>query len=296
MTTLRPGSEWASLHGVKILDNDGWRRNDGVSLSTPITAEDYDSRIADCTVLITTNSLSGDHSLIRDSRTLSHVALRVRDALRETRRNGHSFVLGLELDADFAITPDDAYIGIKEINGLVPGAVSFGRTLRHESLFGGPVDGEVPAGLSPNDTMSWVGVTIPNLILPGPRAYLSGPITGIGLEEADRRFGAVEDWASEELALEVTNPMSSDVVKCKNPSECIVSTPEEHWRHCMRDCLSALITLDISSMIILPGWNESRGARIEVEVARALGIRLVVLSSTDLNRILLGYGSDGKGL
>lgn len=52
--------EWIDLTGAQILDPDGWRHDDGVTMDTPITGEDFMNRLGECTV----NAL-GDYQRIR---------------------------------------------------------------------------------------------------------------------------------------------------------------------------------------------------------------------------------------
>lgn len=50
---LRSAHDWLKLYdyyGYTILDPDGWRRNDGVTMDTPITRADFRERLAECTI------------------------------------------------------------------------------------------------------------------------------------------------------------------------------------------------------------------------------------------------------
>lgn len=51
MQTLRTGAEWAKRYGITIMDPDGWRRNDGVTMETPITLLDFANRVWECTIM-----------------------------------------------------------------------------------------------------------------------------------------------------------------------------------------------------------------------------------------------------
>lgn len=44
--------------------------------------------------------------------------------------------------------------------------------------------------------------------------------------------------------------------------------PSKEWADYMRECIPALLTCDAISM--LPGWEKSKGASLEYEVAKAL--------------------------
>lgn len=52
MLEKRTGREWAAFYRDVIGDPDGWRRNDGVTMDTPITREDYLQRRSVSTVLL----------------------------------------------------------------------------------------------------------------------------------------------------------------------------------------------------------------------------------------------------
>ena len=89
-------------------------------------------------------------------------------------------------------------------------------------------------------------------------AYISGPMTGLpnwnrgafyALAEVLRRRG-----------LETINPAEL------NP----VGRP---WWACMVVCLWALRLAD--EVRLLPGWHQSRGARLEVAAAVVLGLRII---------------------
>lgn len=61
-----------------------------------------------------------------------------------------------------------------------------------------------------------------------------------------------------------------------NPAE--LNGPGLTWQECMRTDLAQLVTC--GAVITLDGWEKSRGASLEVHVARALG--LVVAGLRDL--------------
>lgn len=48
---LMTAKEWAKFIGYEIVDEDGWRRKDGITLDTPITLEDFTSRFNESTVV-----------------------------------------------------------------------------------------------------------------------------------------------------------------------------------------------------------------------------------------------------
>jgi hypothetical protein len=58
-----------------------------------------------------------------------------------------------------------------------------------------------------------------------------------------------------------------------NPLDLHPALGDVVWAQAMRADLRALIVCEAISL--LPGWEDSRGARLEVEIARALGLEEV---------------------
>ena len=90
------------------------------------------------------------------------------------------------------------------------------------------------------------------------RVYISGPITGI-------ENGNFEAFAGAEASLYA---LGHSVV---NPH----ALPHNHgktWQDYMREDLRAL--LDCDAVFTLPGWQMSRGASIEVKLAKDLGMMI----------------------
>lgn len=94
------------------------------------------------------------------------------------------------------------------------------------------------------------------------RVYISGPMTGI--EELN--FPAFNRAAVQlrELGFLVINPVEL------NPD------PSADWHMCLRDDITALMTCDTIAM--LPGWEGSNGAHLEVHIAHRVGIRVISLA------------------
>lgn len=96
------------------------------------------------------------------------------------------------------------------------------------------------------------------------RCYVAGPMTGI----ADLNFPAFHAHAA---ALRM---QGWDVV---NPAE-INSDPEAAWTDCMRADIAQLVTC--SHIALLPGWERSRGARLEEHIAYKLKMGHLWLTET----------------
>lgn len=86
------------------------------------------------------------------------------------------------------------------------------------------------------------------------RIYLSGPMTGL----PDFNYPAFNAEATRLRALGYT---------VENPAE----NPEQSsWGDYMKVALRQMLTCDV--IAVLPGWKDSRGARMEVEIAERVGM------------------------
>lgn len=93
---------------------------------------------------------------------------------------------------------------------------------------------------------------------PMRRIYVSGPMTGL----PDLNFPAFHAEAARLRALgyEVVNPAEL------NPAGA-------SWADCMRTDIAALMTCD--ALVLLPGWADSNGAMVELQLAHRLGMRVL---------------------
>lgn len=93
--------------------------------------------------------------------------------------------------------------------------------------------------------------------------YLSGPMTGLpGLNFP--AFAAM------------TDNLRADGHTVTNPAE--LNPDGDSWNDCMRRDIAALMYCD--TVATLPGWEHSKGARLEVLIAERLG--MTVLNAYDL--------------
>lgn len=105
------------------------------------------------------------------------------------------------------------------------------------------------------------------------KTYLAGPMTGLPLFN----FPAF-DAAAELLTQrghDVINPAQLDRDVGFDPSQ-TESVSKEFLRDALRRDLSALCDADAIAM--LPGWENSGGARIEWQLATHLGLDVIYLS------------------
>ena len=111
------------------------------------------------------------------------------------------------------------------------------------------------------------------------RAYISGPITHHrGLDPFEPATKALEA-----LGYSVLNPKM--IPKC--PDESCVKLPHEiewGWAHSWACCLKydlAQMLLVCDAIVMLDGWQDSHGARLEMSTAAAVG--MTVLFARDLD-------------
>lgn len=105
------------------------------------------------------------------------------------------------------------------------------------------------------------------------RTYIAGPMTGI----AGLNFPAFHAAAAEQRAAghEVINPAeinggADELVAC---AEMDAAQMAEHWKACMRKDISQLMTCN--RIVLLAGWWNSRGARLERHIAEQLGMEII---------------------
>lgn len=89
------------------------------------------------------------------------------------------------------------------------------------------------------------------------RAYLSVPISGYDMNERRKAFSEAEEFIREP-GVEVVSPLDNGL------------PDDAEWSdHMLRD-LEMLIDYDM--MVLLPGWQHSRGCLTEVRFARKMGL------------------------
>jgi len=101
-------------------------------------------------------------------------------------------------------------------------------------------------------------------MLPHP-IYLAGPMTGI--EELNYPAFNAEAARLRALGYTVVNPAELDV-------------PGLPYHECLKNSLRAMLQW-CETVALLPDWEKSNGARIEVNLARSVQIRVVLASMID---------------
>ena len=97
------------------------------------------------------------------------------------------------------------------------------------------------------------------------RAYVAGPLTYNDTATVAVRVRQADAFVAKALELEAAGhealiPTLFDLA---------LDTP---WPVAMRECLKHLLTCDM--IVMLPDWQQSRGARLEHQVAVAIGLEV----------------------
>lgn len=110
--------------------------------------------------------------------------------------------------------------------------------------------------------MSRAAAIPPGRITAEDVVYISGPMTGI--EEYNRpAFNVVELWLRDNVGCMVLNP-------ARHPDGLEYG---EYMRRAYRDLTMA------SAVVLLPGWQTSRGAMAEVQAAGIMGLAVATVES-----------------
>lgn len=98
------------------------------------------------------------------------------------------------------------------------------------------------------------------------RVYISGPMTNM----PDLNFPAFNEAARRlrSLGFEVVNPAEL------NPD------PATPWAQCMRTDIKALCDCDV--IALLPGWEKSKGAHLELQIAHRLELEIKTIKELTL--------------
>lgn len=88
------------------------------------------------------------------------------------------------------------------------------------------------------------------------KVYIAGKVTGEDPGVCFSKFAAVE-YQLKQHGFEVVNPMRL----------CNTNTP---WHDCMKVCITEMLTC--GAVFLLPDWNKSVGATMEVTVANVTAI------------------------
>lgn len=96
--------------------------------------------------------------------------------------------------------------------------------------------------------------------------YISGPITG--QKDYEEKFNEVENFLKP-ICKEIINPVRIIKNYVKEINIHLIKIP---WSRLMRVDLIHLCTCN--SIIMLPGWSYSKGAKLEYDIAKALDFKI----------------------
>ena len=106
------------------------------------------------------------------------------------------------------------------------------------------------------------------------RIYLSGKITGREKEDYTKQFARAESFYKTG-GFDVVNPVTIGEAILKN-------NPNAKWADFMQEDLKALRTC--THIVLLEGWEESKGAKLEKAEAEKLGLEIMYLKLFDGKR------------
>lgn len=112
------------------------------------------------------------------------------------------------------------------------------------------------------------------------KIYIAGPMSGL----PDWNFPAFFEAEAqlEALGHQPVNPAHNDGATVQEALESAGSPdiPNNPWRWYMRRDLPQV--LEVDALCVLPGWQKSKGASLEVHVANAIGLPIYVLKNRKL--------------
>jgi nucleoside 2-deoxyribosyltransferase len=102
--------------------------------------------------------------------------------------------------------------------------------------------------------------------------YLSGPITGY--ENNNRYAFDKAKTHLEVLGYEVISPFDLDIAEPKKGL-----SDGEIWKHYMTTCVDVLLTTEIDMVVVLEDWEKSKGATVEVGLAKGSDIPVIPIGN-----------------
>lgn len=92
-----------------------------------------------------------------------------------------------------------------------------------------------------------------------PILYISGPMSG------NENF----NYHSFENASKRLKQLGYAVI---SPAQPALLSSQYDWKYCMRNSIDLL--LKANSIVLLPGWESSKGANLELQIAQSLGYQV----------------------
>lgn len=96
-----------------------------------------------------------------------------------------------------------------------------------------------------------------------PRVYISGAITSVGYDNAKEMFDQAKELINATGKYQAVSPMDFEEEEVKT------------WEQYMKKDIKLLV--DCEFIYLLPNWRRSKGAVIEYDLAKALGIKTLII-------------------
>ena len=113
------------------------------------------------------------------------------------------------------------------------------------------------------------------------KIYIAGKVTGLKIEEYQNNFKLATEFAERYFNAEVVNPI-------------LLGGIQYTWEENMKFCIKELMNCD--TVVFIPGWESSEGAKLENHIARSLGYNIYELErsivSNSFSDIHLIYGKE----
>ena len=103
------------------------------------------------------------------------------------------------------------------------------------------------------------------------KIYLSGPMTGY--PDYNKQAFAEATAQLRDLGFQVVNPHELKEPFLK------MNDPDYNWRQYLARDISVLLTEGIEGVVVLPGWEKSRGSLLELHVAQFIGLKVFPLDA-----------------
>lgn len=111
------------------------------------------------------------------------------------------------------------------------------------------------------------------------KVYISGPITGI--QDSNKPAFEKAEQKLKSLNFEVVNPhklfSEEEILEVERKVNTFEWTSDQAWAHFMKRDIEALVKCEF--VAVLPYWETSRGANVELAIAKAVKMPIVQADS-----------------